>query len=100
LGSLSGGCIEDDLIYRYRQTSSPSDASKHTLFDGPSERVRYSVSADEAHRFGMPQGGTLKLLLEYNPDAALLAELMAALEGGQLMARSTHIATGCVSWLL
>jgi hypothetical protein len=42
------------LIYRYRQTSSPSDASKHTLFDGPSERVRYSVSADEAYRFGMP----------------------------------------------
>jgi xanthine dehydrogenase accessory factor len=96
VGSVSGGCIEDDLIYRYRQNSTPDGQAQHAIPDGPPERVRYGVSADEAHRFGLPCGGTLELLLEFNPDAALLAELMAALESGQLMARRTHIATGQV----
>ncbi len=96
VGSVSGGCIEDDLIYRYRQGSTADATCHHAIADGPPERVRYGVSADEAHRFGLPCGGTLELLLEFNPDAALLAELLTALEGGQLMARSTHMATGRV----
>lgn len=93
VGSVSGGCIEDDLIYRYRSTP---DASTHAIPDGPPERVRYGVTADEAHRFGLPCGGTLELLLEFNPDAIALAELLDALERGQLMLRETEIATGCV----
>lgn len=92
VGSVSGGCIEDDLIYRYR----PARGQGYAIPDGPPERVRYGVSADEAHRFGLPCGGTLELLLEFNPDAASLAELMAALERGELMQRETEIATGLV----
>jgi xanthine/CO dehydrogenase XdhC/CoxF family maturation factor len=40
------------------------------------------VTADEAHRFGLPCGGTLELLLEYDPDAPTLDRLVQLLEGG------------------
>mgnify|MGYP006169882921 CR=1 FL=1 len=46
-GSVSGGCIEDDLIHRYT-TAYGGDG----LTDSAPEVVRYGVSADEAHRFG------------------------------------------------
>lgn len=91
VGSVSGGCIEDDLIYRYRQGSTADATCQHAIADGPPERVRYGVSAGEAHRFGLPCGGTLELLLEFNPDAAQLAELLSALESGQLIVRSTGL---------
>lgn len=94
VGSVSGGCIEDDLIYRYTQstTVSPKDA----LHDGKPVLVRYGVTADEAHRFGLPCGGTLELLLEFNPDATLLADLVCRLEAGQLVRRVTDIDSGGV----
>jgi len=59
--------------------------------------LKYGISADEAHRFGLPCGGTLELLLEFNPDAASLAQLIAMLEQGQLTQRSTHLETGAVT---
>lgn len=86
VGSVSGGCIEDDLIHRYR------DALK----DGPPQRTRYGVSADEAHRFGLPCGGTLELLLEFNSDTSTLAELIELLDRGRMVERRTHVATGSV----
>jgi xanthine dehydrogenase accessory factor len=56
--------------------------------------VRYGVSADEAHRFGLPCGGTLELLLEFNPDAASLQQLVAELEAGSLVKRSVDCSSG------
>ena len=98
VGSVSGGCIEDDLIYRYRR---PADGSAttatHDIPDGPPQRVKYGVSADEAHRFGLPCGGTLELMLEFNPDAAVLAALVQSLGAGRLMLRCTDLATGQVT---
>jgi len=87
VGSVSGGCIEDDLIYRHRQEM-PSGAP---VF------VKYGVTADEAHRFGLPCGGTLELLLEYDPDAASLEQLVGALEQGKLMRRTVRLADGFVT---
>lgn len=63
---------------------------------GAPELVSYGISADEAHRFGLPCGGTLELLLEYDPDADSLAELVKALEAGLLMQRSLCLASGAV----
>lgn len=89
VGSVSGGCIEDDLIYRFtRADGIPS---------GPPMCVKYGVTADEAHRFGLPCGGTLELLLEYDPDAGLLAQLVTALDAGRLMRRITRLADGSVT---
>ncbi|MET0542246.1 MAG: XdhC family protein [Variovorax sp.] len=92
-GSVSGGCIEDDLIARY----SRAHGGPGTMLHGAPTLVKYGITADEAHRFGLPCGGTLELLLEYDPDAASLQALVAELEQGRLMQRSVSLADGSVS---
>ncbi|WP_027477037.1 XdhC family protein [Curvibacter gracilis] len=105
VGSVSGGCIEDDLIDRhtraYAQSPQAEGASRHehTIPSGPPAFVKYGISADEAHRFGLPCGGTLELMLEFDPDAASLGQLIEALEHGQLMQRRVRLADGVVSLL-
>ncbi len=84
VGSVSGGCIEDDLIHRF----SPA------VPDGPPRRLTYGVSADEAHRFGLPCGGTLELALEFNPDARELADLVDTLDAGCLTQRRITLPDG------
>ena len=89
VGSVSGGCIEDDLIAQYSKVN--------VITDSPPQLLKYGISADEAHRFGLPCGGTLELLLEFNPDAQALGELIRALEQGRLMQRCTDLHTGAVT---
>jgi xanthine dehydrogenase accessory factor len=100
IGSVSGGCIEDDLIHRFTQAYASAGAATPTdpqaIPNGPPQFVKYGISADEAHRFGLPCGGTLELLLEFDPDAALLAALVSGLEAGRLMRRRTRLADGAV----
>lgn len=86
-GSVSGGCIEEDLIHQYRNNIQP----------GRPVLRRYGVNADEAHRFGLPCGGTLELLLEFQPDRVLLDTLVCQLEAGQLMQRSIDCDSGVVN---
>ena len=93
VGSVSGGCIEDDLIYRFTQAYAAKEPG-HKIPSGPPGFVKYGITADEAHRFGLPCGGTLELLLEYDPDPAGLAQLVQALESGQLMQRTVRLADG------
>ena len=92
MGSVSGGCIEDDLIARYTRPEA-GDALPRS---GPPQFAKYGVTADEAHRFGLPCGGTLELLLEFDPEAASLAELVQSLEDGQLMHRQVRLSDGVV----
>lgn len=94
MGSVSGGCIEDDLIAQHRP-----DAQDAAGWHGRSgcEVLKYGITADEAHRFGLPCGGTLELVLEYNPDPASLQELISRLENGVLVRRSVRIDDGAVS---
>ena len=96
VGSVSGGCIEDDLIYQFTQAYSGKDSNK-SIPSGPPGFVKYGITADEAHRFGLPCGGTLELLLEYDPDASALTELVTALEAGKLMQRSVNLKDGAVT---
>ena len=58
VGSVSGGCIEDDLIERLRAGR---------LTGRLPFVLRYGVSRDEAERFGLPCGGTLELVVEPEP---------------------------------
>ena len=99
VGSVSGGCIEDDLIYRFTQAYATGQSTGETsvIPSGAPQRVKYGITADEAHRFGLPCGGTLELLLEFDPDAQSLDNLVQSLEQGQLMQRSTVLASGTVS---
>ena len=102
VGSVSGGCIEDDLIYQYTQAYAAGQTEGaavqgKAIPSGPPAFIKYGVSADEAHRFGLPCGGTLELLLEFDPSAADLATLVRALEAGQLMQRQVSLKDGTVS---
>jgi len=99
VGSVSGGCIEDDLIYRHTRSSAQDAGSGGSagIPSGAPGFVKYGITADEAHRFGLPCGGTLELLLEYDPRADQLDELVAALASGQLMQRTVQLADGRVT---
>jgi xanthine dehydrogenase accessory factor len=89
VGSVSGGCIEDDLVDR--QVRGPAAAP-----GAPPRFVTYGVTADEAHRFGLPCGGTLELLLEHDPDAEALDDLVEAVSQGRLVRRAVRVADGAV----
>ncbi len=100
VGSVSGGCIEDDLIYRFTQayaqgSSAASDpTSPQVIPSGAPGFVKYGITADEAHRFGLPCGGTLELLLEYDPDPESLGNLVDRLGTGQLVQRTVRLSDG------
>jgi xanthine dehydrogenase accessory factor len=114
VGSVSGGCIEDDLIYRHTQAyakeravsqsgavsangASPTGGAAPAMPTGAPSFTKYGITADEAHRFGLPCGGTLELLLEFDPDAQALSQLVSALESGQLMQRHVRLSDGAVT---
>ena len=85
VGSVSGGCIEDDLISRVRERRFNSDRP---------EVVTYGVTKEEATRFGLPCGGTLQLVLEPAPEIALLRELQERVKRREIVARSMELGSG------
>lgn len=87
-GSVSGGCVEEDLLLRYRQ---------HQFADGFPTRIDYGINRAEANRLGLPCGGRLELLLEQLDSAAPLQRLLAQISAGKLVARRVCLATGEVS---
>ncbi len=61
-GSLSGGCVEDDLLEKLQAGELASD--------GP-QFFEYGVTAEETERLGLPCGGNLQVMVEplhVNPD--------------------------------
>jgi xanthine dehydrogenase accessory factor len=86
-GSVSGGCIEDDLIDKARQGA---------LVAGVPQVVRYGIDADAAHRFGLPCGGLIELVLEPVQPLTQLPELLQRLERGERVRRVLTLATGAV----
>ena len=85
VGSVSGGCVEDDLIRRV-QTEILTRTSP--------ELVKYGVSRDEAVRFGLPCGGTLQLLVEPRPELAILEEIMNGIKNRAIVVRQENVLTG------
>jgi xanthine dehydrogenase accessory factor len=84
-GSVSGGCVEDDLIYKIRDES--------LAIDRP-QVVTYGITKEEAERFGLPCGGTLQLVLEMVEDDVALGELLERVERHELVSRTLHMGTG------
>jgi xanthine dehydrogenase accessory factor len=85
VGSVSGGCVEDDMILRVKEGRLASDAPATT---------KYGVSAEEAQRFGLPCGGTLELVLEPLTAASGLDDLLSRIERHELVLRKLDMKTG------
>ncbi|SNS94978.1 xanthine dehydrogenase accessory factor [Noviherbaspirillum humi] len=88
VGSVSGGCVEDDLIERVR---------KAPLTSGKPALTVYGVTKEEAARFGLPCGGTLRLMQEPLGDTAWIAELIARTTEHEVLARVLDMETGRVT---
>lgn len=89
VGSVSGGCIEDDLIHQIREGGVQAACAP----DRPTV-LRYGISADQAHRFGLPCGGTVELVLESVAAHSRLGELLAACEERRSTERRLNLRTG------
>lgn len=87
-GSLSGGCIEDDLIGRIQRGD---------LAPRLPQTVTYGATAEEAQRFGLPCGGTVLIVLEPLTAGSMLRELLAAIEQHRVTMRRLDLSTGVVS---
>jgi len=85
IGSVSGGCIEDDLIARVR-----NEGIRRTT----PEIVSYGITADEAHRFGLPCGGTIELAIEPLSARSRVAELLERLDAHELVQRRLDLRSG------
>lgn len=88
VGSVSGGCIEDDMIELVKKGELAKDKPATT---------RYGVTAEEAKRFGLPCGGTLELVLEPLGRNSGLDELLSRVERHELVLRKLDMETGHVT---
>lgn len=84
-GSVSGGCVEDDMILRVR--------NRELVQDKPAT-TQYGVSDDMARRRGLPCGGTLELVLEPLKAESALDELLAHVERHELVKRTLDMDSG------
>ncbi|HET7401162.1 MAG TPA: XdhC family protein [Usitatibacter sp.] len=87
VGSVSGGCIEDDLVARREEYRGrrPGFAA-------------YGVTAEEARRFGLPCGGEVEVLIEPETTIAEIESLLEAIGAGHIVAREVDLASG--AWKL
>jgi len=85
MGSVSGGCVEDDLIEKVREKK---------LAAALPQLVTYGVTNEEATRWGLPCGGTLQVVLEPVSDASGLGALLETIGRQQLVKRRLDMKTG------
>jgi xanthine dehydrogenase accessory factor len=85
IGSVSGGCVEDDLIEKVRDQALAADKPQVTT---------YGVTQAQAERYGLPCGGTLQLVLEPVSERSHLPELLGTVERHELVARFLDMQTG------
>jgi xanthine dehydrogenase accessory factor len=82
-GSVSGGCIETDLIERVR-TAPPVRP----------EVLTYGGTKEACQRFRLPCGGTLQLVLEPAPGESVLQAIQTHIMRHELIGRRLDLATG------
>jgi len=86
-GSVSGGCVEDDLIDRVR----------HGERIAKPQLITYGVTREEAARFGLPCGGTLRLIQEPLVDYAWAETVIAEASEHKLVSRTLDLESGRVT---
>jgi xanthine dehydrogenase accessory factor len=86
-GSLSGGCIEDDLVDRVRRAELSMTKPLQTS---------YGANAEESRRFGLPCGGSVHIVLEPLGEQSLLPQLLHEVEQHRVVQRRLDMRTGHV----
>jgi len=87
-GSVSGGCVEEDLLQRYKNNE---------LTDNYPNLIDYGVDRQDTLRFGLPCGGRLELVIEQLESAVQLNTLLQKIINGELITRRVCMNTGEVS---
>lgn len=84
-GSVSGGCIEDELIARVRAGALP---------EGRPEVLTYGGTMEESRRLRLPCGGRVTIVLERLESADALRPVVSAIVERRLLARRLCLETG------
>jgi xanthine dehydrogenase accessory factor len=85
VGSVSGGCVEDDLIEKIKSRSIAAEKP---------ELVTYGVTNEEATRWGLPCGGTLQIVMEPITGDSRIPELLERISSQQLVKRDLDMQSG------
>jgi xanthine dehydrogenase accessory factor len=88
VGSVSGGCVEDDLVEKVRAGA--------VAKDGP-QTITYGVTNEDATRWGLPCGGTLVVVLEPVTEKSAFGELLETISKQRLVRRRLELASGRVT---
>ncbi|MGD9951120.1 MAG: XdhC family protein [Burkholderiales bacterium] len=88
VGSVSGGCVEDDLIEKVRARAVAAEKP---------QVMTYGVTNEDATRWGLPCGGTLQVVLEPVGPQSGLGDLLEAISHQQLMRRRLEMDSGRVT---
>lgn len=84
VGSVSGGCIEDDLIQR----------ATHAELPAPAGWLSYGLRQEDIIQYGLPCGGSLKLFCEDLTGSSWLPEVLEAMRQHRSITREVDTGTG------
>lgn len=85
VGSVSGGCVEDDLVQRVLRGEFEQQAPG---------LVEYGINTATTRRIGLPCGGRLQLVVESLDTAAPLRKLLNSMASKQRTSRRVCLKTG------
>ena len=85
VGSVSGGCVEDDLVQR---------TLRGEFEQQPPKLIEYGVKTAATRRVGLPCGGRLQLLVEYLDTAAPLRNVLDTVKMRKRITRRVCLNTG------
>lgn len=97
VGSISGGCIEEDFLEQLRDGSLKAQFDEHAR----PFTVKYGVTAEEQARLKLPCGGQLHVLLEYieasDSNKSVFRRLASDLESHCKVSRVVNMRSGEIS---
>jgi xanthine dehydrogenase accessory factor len=82
VGSVSGGCIEDDLVLRAKRGDLPADRC---------EVICYGVTHEEARRFRLPCGGVIRVVVEPLQNRDWVGQVLQLVQAHRLVRRTLHL---------
>jgi xanthine dehydrogenase accessory factor len=82
VGSVSGGCIEDDLVLRAKRGQLQSDRC---------DVLTFGVTSEEAKRFRLPCGGVIRVVVEPVQNQHWVEQALQLIHAHRLVRRTLHL---------